>query len=126
MQRAVFLSFRRKPESSPARMGLVSYVVPFAFVLDPTMLLGTKAPLSMTLFAVITAAVGVVFLCLGVEGCIRRPLSPITRVLMSAGGLALMLPGLTLKMSGAGLILLRVLTLLLWKINPAEGRSFSG
>jgi len=38
----------------------------------------------------------------------------------------LMLPGLTFKMSGAGLILLRVLTLLLWKINPAEGRSFSG
>ncbi len=108
------------------RMGLISYVVPFAFVLDPAMLLGGKAPLSMTLFAVVTAAVGVVFLCLGVEGYIRRPLPLITRVLMSAGGLALVLPGLTVKLSGSGLILLSVLTLLLWKTNPAEGRSFSG
>jgi TRAP transporter 4TM/12TM fusion protein len=108
------------------RMGLVSYVVPFAFVLDPTMLLGSKAPLSATLFAVAMAAAGVVFLCLGVEGYIRRPLPLITRVLMSAGGLALMLPGLTVKMSGSGLILLSVLTLLLWKTNVAEGRSISG
>jgi TRAP transporter 4TM/12TM fusion protein len=108
------------------RMGLVSYVVPFAFVLDPTMLLGSKAPLSMTLFAVVTAAVGVVFLCLGVEGYIRRPLPLITRILMSVGGLALILPGLTVKMSGSGLILLSVLTLLLRRTNVAEGRSFSG
>ena len=108
------------------RMGLVSYVVPFAFVLDPTMLLGSKAPLSMTLFAVVMAAVGVVFLCLGVEGYIRRPLPLIPRILMSVGGFALMLPGLTLKMSGSGLILLSILTLLLWRTNVAERRSFSG
>jgi len=105
---------------------LVSYVVPFAFVLDPALLLGSKAPFSATLFAVVMAAVGVVFLCLGVEGYIRRPLPLIPRILMSAGGFVLMLPGLTLKMSGSGLILLSVLTLLLWRTNVAERRSFSG
>jgi len=33
---------------------------------------------------------------------------------------------LTLKMSGSGLILLSILTLLLWRTNVAERRSFSG
>ncbi len=108
------------------RMGLISYVVPFAFVLDPTMLLSTKAPLLTTLWAVGTAAVGVVFLCLGVEGYIRRPIQLITRILMSAGGLALLLPGLTLKMSGSGLILLGIITMLLWRPRLAEGRNFNG
>jgi TRAP transporter 4TM/12TM fusion protein len=87
------------------RMGLVSYIVPFAFVLDPAMLLGGKGSFGATAFAVITAAIGVVFLCFGVEGYFRRPLPLLARLFLGIGGLGLILPGLTIKMAGAGLIL---------------------
>jgi TRAP transporter 4TM/12TM fusion protein len=90
------------------RMGLVSYIVPFAFVLDPVMLLGGKGSFGATAFAIITTAVGVVALCFGVEGYFRRPLPLLARFFLSLGGLGLILPGLTIKMAGSGLILLSI------------------
>jgi TRAP-type uncharacterized transport system fused permease subunit len=89
-------------------MGLVSYIVPFAFVLDPAMLLGEKGSFGATVFAVLTAAVGVVSLCFGVEGYFRRPLPLLARIFLSIGGLGLILPGLTIKMAGSGLILISI------------------
>lgn len=90
------------------RMGLVSYIVPFAFVLDPVMLLGGKGSFGATAFAVITAAIGVVSICFGVEGYFQRPLPMLARFFLSMGGLGLILPGLTIKMAGSGLILLSI------------------
>jgi TRAP transporter 4TM/12TM fusion protein len=90
------------------RMGLVSYLVPFAFVLDPVLCLGGKWTVVHLAYAVITSAIGVVTLCFGVEGYFRRPLSLVTRLLFGFGGLALMLPGLTLKLTGGGLILISI------------------
>lgn len=90
------------------RMGLVSYLVPFAFVLDPAMLLGGKGSFGSTAFAVMTAAIGVVFLCFGVEGYFRRQLPLLARFCLGMGGLGLILPGVTIKMAGSGLILLSI------------------
>jgi TRAP transporter 4TM/12TM fusion protein len=90
------------------RMGLVSYIVPFAFVLDPSILLSTGGSIGAKVFAILTAATGVVALCFGVEGYFRRPLPLLARLFLSLGGLGLILPGLTIKMAGAGLILLSI------------------
>jgi TRAP transporter 4TM/12TM fusion protein len=109
------------------RMGLVSYLVPFAFVLDPSLLLGGKSSIPDTLFAVITAAVGVVFLCFGVEGYFRRPLPWWTRVLWGLGGFGLMLPGLKIKGIGAGLLILGFLFIKLFSNSKTkEGRVVNG
>jgi TRAP-type uncharacterized transport system fused permease subunit len=88
------------------RMGLVSYVVPFAFVLNPALILGGKSSLLETLYALISAAIGVVVLCFGVEGYFRRPLSLPTRICWGFGGLGFMLPGLTFKLIGCALAFL--------------------
>ncbi len=90
------------------RMGLVSYLVPFAFVLDPSLCLGGKWTAAHLGYAVITSAAGVVALCFGVEGYFRKSLSLPARLLFGLGGLGLMLPGPSLKLSGAGLIILAV------------------
>jgi TRAP-type uncharacterized transport system fused permease subunit len=90
------------------RMGLVSYLVPFAFVLDPVLCLGGKWTFVHLAYAVITSAAGVAALCFWVEGYFRRPLSLVPRLLFGFGGLGLMLPGWTLKLTGAGLVLLAI------------------
>jgi TRAP transporter 4TM/12TM fusion protein len=109
------------------RMGVVSYLVPFAFVLDPSLLLEGKSGPMATLYAIITAAAGVVFLCFGVEGYFRRPLSLWVRILWGFGGLGLMLPGLKVKLIGVGLLMLGLLiTRLLSNPKLTEGRDFNG
>jgi TRAP transporter 4TM/12TM fusion protein len=90
------------------RMGLVSYIVPFAFILDPVMLLSSGGSIGATVFAILTAAIGVVALCFGVEGYFRSPLPLLGRLFLGMGGLGLILPGLTIKMAGSGLILLSI------------------
>jgi TRAP transporter 4TM/12TM fusion protein len=61
-----------------------------------------------TVFAIVTTAIGVVALCFGVEGYFRRPLPLVARFFLSLGGLGLILPGLTIKMAGSGLILISI------------------
>jgi TRAP transporter 4TM/12TM fusion protein len=97
------------------RMGLVSYIVPFAFVLEPALLLAGKAGLFETLYAILTAAIGVVILCFGVEGYFRRPLSLPARILWGFGGLGFMLPGLTFKLTG---LVLTFLGLVAMRLAP--------
>jgi TRAP transporter 4TM/12TM fusion protein len=102
------------------RMGLVSYLVPFAFVLDPALCLGGKWTAAHLGYAVMTSAAGVVALCLGVEGYFRRPLSLLARLLFGFGGLGLMLPGLTFKLPGTGLVVLAIAGIKLFSARQTE------
>jgi TRAP-type uncharacterized transport system fused permease subunit len=102
------------------RMGLVSYLVPFAFVLDPTLCLGGNWTAAHLGYAVMTSAAGVVALCLGVEGYFRRPLSLFARLLFGFGGLGLMLPGLSFKFPGVGLIVLAIAGIKLFSARRTE------
>jgi TRAP-type uncharacterized transport system fused permease subunit len=99
------------------RMGLVSYIVPFAFVLDSALILGGKGSLLEILYALISVAIGVVVLCFGVEGYFRRPLSLPTRICWGFGGLGFMLPGLTFKVIGCALAFMGLLTMKLFPIR---------
>jgi TRAP transporter 4TM/12TM fusion protein len=87
------------------RMGLVGYIVPFLFVANPVLLLAGKS-VSETIQAVITAMIGVIALCFGVEGYFRKPLPILLRFLLVAGALGLMIPGTKTDLIGAGLLLL--------------------
>jgi len=102
------------------RMGLVSYLVPFAFVLDPTLCLGGKWTAAHLGYALMTSAAGVVALCFGVEGYFRRRLSLLARLSFGFGGLGLMLPGLTLKLAGAGLVVLAIAGIKLLSARQTE------
>jgi TRAP transporter 4TM/12TM fusion protein len=72
------------------KLGAVAFIVPFAFVLSPS-LLGEGAVSRMAIdFA--TAAVGVVGLSAAFRGYLAAPLSRIERVVAGAASLALFLP----------------------------------
>ena len=89
------------------RMGWVAYVIPFLFVLSPTLImLGTPWMIALN---VATATVGVYVGSVAMTGYFTRPLGPLTRILLATGGLAAVFPdtaiGLHGVIDGAGIVL---------------------
>jgi TRAP transporter 4TM/12TM fusion protein len=93
------------------RLGIVAYVVPFAFVLQPALL--GKAPAVEVVVAVLAAAGGVVVLATGCVGHIVRPLRWGRRSLLILAGLLALAcaggPARGLGLAGLGVGLLLVL-----------------
>jgi TRAP transporter 4TM/12TM fusion protein len=67
------------------RLGIVAYVVPFAFVFQPALL--GKAPAAEVVVAVLAAAAGVTVLAVGCVGYLTRPLSWARRAVLVVTGL---------------------------------------
>jgi TRAP-type uncharacterized transport system fused permease subunit len=88
------------------RLGVAAYVVPFAFVLHPALILkGTAGEVAL---AILTASVAVVLLGVGCAGYLFRPLGWGQRALAFLAGLLLLLPawsGMWLLADAAGLVL---------------------
>jgi TRAP transporter 4TM/12TM fusion protein len=74
------------------RLGIAGFLVPFAFVYQPALLLH-GSPLSIALSLAVTA-VGVLFLAGGVIGHLSRPLSLLQRCLLLAAACLLVFPSL--------------------------------
>ena len=69
------------------RLGIVAYVVPFVFAFHPALILkGTAGEIILT---VITAAIGVILLGIGLAGYLFRPLGWAKRALLALSGLFL-------------------------------------
>ena len=93
------------------RMGWVAYVIPFLFVLSPTLIMvGTPWMIALN---TATATVGVYVGSVAMTGFFTRPLGVVTRILLGIGGLAAVFPdtavGLHGVIDGAGITLSAVL-----------------
>jgi TRAP transporter 4TM/12TM fusion protein len=88
------------------RLGLINLVVPFLFVLNPTLIL-VGEPLRI-LHDVATAAFAVFLLAAALEGWLVGigRIGVASRVLLGAGALGMLTPGLTTDLVGAGLLAL--------------------
>ncbi|MBI2961535.1 MAG: TRAP transporter fused permease subunit [Betaproteobacteria bacterium] len=84
------------------RIGWAKFVLPFMFVLSPTLLLqGAAASIA---FDILTAMAGVYIATCGLVGYFMRPLSPPWRVLLCVAGLAAIIPDSQLSFLFPGLI----------------------
>jgi TRAP transporter 4TM/12TM fusion protein len=83
------------------RVSLAAFIVPFAFIYGPELLLNGPAWKIVLSFG--TAAVGVVFLAAALEGWLRGPLAWPARLLLGAAALALIAPGVIAALLGIGL-----------------------
>lgn len=72
------------------RLGWVAYVVPFLFVLSPTLLL--KGELNQIILNVFTAAAGVYIVSVSVVGYFTRRLNLTLRIVIAMAGLLAMVP----------------------------------
>lgn len=84
------------------RMGLVAYIIPFVFLLNPTILMVGAG--SQVVMAIITATVGIFCLTAAVEGYMLRHWNLASRVFMGAAAIFLMIPGSVTDLCGAACI----------------------
>ena len=107
--------------SSPLRTGVTAlglaiggFVVPFAFVYDPFLLL--SGPVLGIIATALTAAIGVASLAAGIAGYIGRPVPALGRAILVGAGIALLAPGWI--SDGLGIAIFGA-ALWLWR-EPAE------
>lgn len=81
------------------KLGIVSYIVPYFFVLSPV-LLGIDVTFWRIVWAFCSAMLGVLLLGAGFEGYLIAPVHPWMRPLMILGGIALIDPGLVTDILG--------------------------
>jgi TRAP transporter 4TM/12TM fusion protein len=72
------------------RLGIVAYVVPFIFAFHPALLM--KGSSTEIFLAVVTAAIGVILMGIGLAGYLFRPLGLVARGVVSVAGLFLIPP----------------------------------
>ncbi|MGE0037332.1 MAG: TRAP transporter permease [Xanthobacteraceae bacterium] len=84
------------------RIGWVKFVLPFMFVLSPTLLMiGTP---SSIVYDAVTALLGVYYATVGIVGFFRRDLNLSTRIVMIVAGCAAILPDARIGLATPGLI----------------------
>ncbi|MBI2089743.1 MAG: TRAP transporter fused permease subunit [Deltaproteobacteria bacterium] len=100
------------------RLGVAAYMVPFVFVFHPALIL--KGTLQEIAMAVVTAAIGIVFVGIGAAGYLFRPLNWEKRGLISLAGL-LLIPSPSgtywIAANAAGLALGLLLVFLEWNVT---------
>ncbi|MFA6682237.1 MAG: TRAP transporter large permease subunit, partial [Sphaerochaeta sp.] len=71
------------------KLGLTGFILPFFFLNNPILLLGTVAstPLLVTLRAVVTSSIGVIVLSAGLQGYLLARLNMVGRILLVVAGL---------------------------------------
>ena len=101
------------------RMGIVAYIIPFIFLLNPAILLEGGA--TEVVIAAATAILGVFCLTGAIEGYMLKYWSTVTRIMLAVGALMLMIPGTLTDLIGIGLAVLGfVLDKLIFKPQPKE------
>jgi TRAP transporter 4TM/12TM fusion protein len=98
------------------RAGAPAYIVPFMFIYEPALL--TIGDWQVTLFATVSACVGVVLLSAGLFGYLLRPASMWQRALLVGAAVLLIKPGWITDLSGLGLALVVIVAQL-----AARGRA---
>lgn len=89
------------------KIGVAAFVVPIAFALNPALLM--EGDTGNVMFSAATALVGAVAIASGLRGYALDHMPPYARVLMVAGGLMLIAPGVYFLAGGLVLVVLAVL-----------------
>jgi len=88
------------------RLGIAVFIIPFAFVLSPGLLLmGTAGQI---VWAIGTALVGAILLACGIRGFAFTRLGTVQRILAGSGGLLLIGPGLYPPLIGSALAIIGI------------------
>ncbi|AEH50322.1 TRAP transporter permease [Pseudothermotoga thermarum] len=89
-----------------SKLAIAAFLVPYAFVLSPDLLIFyMKGPIHL-IWALITCVVGLFVLSGGLAGYVFDKLGIISRICYSVGGILLVVPEMTTDLVGAGLIVL--------------------
>lgn len=91
------------------RIGIAAYLVPFAFVLSPGLLLNGST--GEIIWATVTAIIGCTLLTCGTCGFAITDMNPLQRILMAVSGLLFIAPSLYLTLAGLAIAII----VLIWQ-----------
>ncbi|OAM73524.1 TRAP transporter permease [Devosia elaeis] len=80
------------------RLGIAAFLIPYAFVLEPALLMRGEVPEIVLAFT--TAAIGSVGLAAAIRGYAATPLDPLSRMTLAAASIMLIAPGVILPIIG--------------------------
>ena len=100
------------------RLAAVAYIVPYIFVFNTSLLIGTQ-PFTFKIFiTIVTACIGALSFAIGMAGYIRRKMFLVERFLICAGACLAIKPGIISDWLGLGLIGLMFAMQWIYKKNP--------
>ena len=99
-----------KTAFNATKLAIAAFVVPYIFALNPAMLFQFEAGTTMTMkviqsvLIVVTSLVGLFGVAAALNGHLYRPMNPLFRLLIAAGGLCMMIPGTVTDVVGLVLV----------------------
>ena len=88
-----------KTAVNATKLAIAAFVVPYIFAVNPTMLfqfepgLSTAMKVVQAVLIIVTSLIGLFGVASALNGYLYRPINPLFRVLIAAGGLCMMIPG---------------------------------
>lgn len=92
-----------KTAFNATRLAIAAFIVPYIFALNPAMLLVDVqgvAGIAEAALIVVTSLIGLFGVAASLNGFLYRPIAPLLRVLIAAGGLCMMIPGVLTDVIG--------------------------
>ncbi len=99
-----------KTAFNATRLAIAAFIVPYIFAMSPSMLLifdaGTTTAMMVVqvIQIVVTALLGIFGVAAGLNGFVFKPLNPLFRVAIAAGGLCMLIPGTATDIIGLVLV----------------------
>ena len=102
---AIAKSNPMKTGITATRLAITAFIVPYIFAFSPEMLIvGSDKPWYEIVLLVITALVGIFIISAGMEGFMMRKMTIVERILALAGGLCMIIPGISTDLIGLAII----------------------
>jgi TRAP-type uncharacterized transport system fused permease subunit len=100
------------------RLAAVAYIVPFIFVFNTSLLLGTQKVNFSIILAMVTAIAGALSFAIGMAGFIRRKMFMVERAAICIGACLMIKPGGISDLTGFAIILIIFALQWIYKKNP--------
>ena len=115
---AIAKSDPMKTAFNATRLAIAAFLVPYIFCMNPAMLFIDTTPFDVVLI-IITSFAGMIAIASALEGYMLRNLNAIERILLAAGGLAMLIPGAVTDLIGVGILAAMVVLQLLGRKKTA-------
>ncbi|MBQ6932343.1 MAG: TRAP transporter permease [Clostridia bacterium] len=107
---AIAKSNPMKTGVTATRLAITAFIVPYIFAFSPEMLIvGSEAPWYEIVLLVVTAVAGIFIISAGMEGYLLKNMPWWQRILALAGGLCMIIPGITTDAVGVAIIVVLLL-----------------
>jgi TRAP transporter 4TM/12TM fusion protein len=99
-----------KTAFNATRIAIAAFIVPYILAMNPAMVFEFEAGMSSGAIAgnvvliIVTSVLGIFGVAAALNGFLFRPLNPVFRVVLAAGGLCMMIPGIMTDVIGFALV----------------------